>query len=709
MSFYNSPGVNVSEVDLTNIVPAVSSTDGGFVGVFNWGPLNDVVLISNENTLVANFGKPSADTAISFFTCANFLAYANKLRVVRVASTAHQSVSYTVDTTGTTMTGTGFLNGTPALRVGSTVTNGGNTRTVTAVASDTSATLSSAFPVNLDDAVVVASIYVGALNATAEHVTGSGNAGIGILVENDDDYEQNHVNGTSDVGLWCAKHVGELGNSLRVSTCPSTNAFSQTLAGTISTTGTAVTGSGTAFNTKLTVGSILKDVASGEERTVTAVASATACTISSAFTTNLSGATCKAIWQYASLFTSAPNTSSFASLVSGSKDEMHVIVIDEDGKFSGVPGTILEKYAFVSKASDAKTDDGSTNYYVNKINLTSKYIRFMDHLPAGTDWGTSAVNNEFVAPDAPNSYSLTGGRDVNTGSAIDGAKLIGLDKFADSDSTDVALLMLGESTTAVTSYAINNIAEVRKDCIVFISPERADVVDNSGNEVEDSIAFRNTLPSSSYAFMDNNWKYQYDKYNAVYRWIPLNGDIAGLAARTDEQADAWWSFAGYNRGNIKNVVKLAYSPTKAERDDLYNAGINSVISQSGTGTILFGDKTLLAKPSAFDRINVRRLFIILEKAISKASKSTLFEFNDNFTRSQFRNLVEPFLRDVQGKRGIYDFRVVCDSTNNTAEVVDRNEFIADIYVKPARSINFIQLNFVAVRTGVEFTTIVGKF
>ena len=217
------------------------------------------------------------------------------------------------------------------------------------------------------------------------------------------------------------------------------------------------------------------------------------------------------------------------------------------------------------------------------------------------------------------------------------------------------------------------------------------------------------FPSSSYATLDSGWKYQFDKYNDLYRFVPLNGDVAGLMVRTDNTRDPWWSPAGFNRGNVKNVVKLPYNPLKAQRDQLYKKGINPIVTFPGQGTVMFGDKTLLAKPSAFDRINVRRLFIVLEKAISTASKFTLFEFNDDFTRAQFRNMVEPFLRDVQGRRGIFDFRVVCDESNNTGEVIDRNEFIGDIYIKPARSINFIQLNFVAVRTGVEFEEVVGQF
>jgi hypothetical protein len=277
---------------------------------------------------------------------------------------------------------------------------------------------------------------------------------------------------------------------------------------------------------------------------------------------------------------------------------------------------------------------------------------------------------------------------------------------------DVSLILTGDGNQTKAIHVINNIAEVRKDCVAVISPQRADVVNNStyvGAEMDDIITFRNLLPSSSYAVMDGNYKYMYDKYNDLYRYIPLNGDTAGLMVRTDTERDPWYSPAGFNRGQVKNVIKLAFNATKGQRDQLYKAGVNPVVTFPGQGTVLFGDKTLLAKPSAFDRINVRRLFIVLEKAISTAAKFTLFEFNDEFTRAQFRNLVEPFLRDVQGRRGIFDYRVVCDTTNNTGEVIDRNEFIGDIYIKPARSINFIQLNFVAVRTGVEFSEVVGKF
>jgi phage tail sheath protein FI len=298
-------------------------------------------------------------------------------------------------------------------------------------------------------------------------------------------------------------------------------------------------------------------------------------------------------------------------------------------------------------------------------------------------------------------------------SAPSTANLIsGFDKFKNPEEIDVSLILTGDvgANSTVASYIVDNICETRKDCVAFFSPRAVDVVNQAaGTEANAAITFRNQFNSSSYAVMDSAWKYQFDKYNNVYRWVPLNGDIAGLCARTDYERDPWFSPAGFNRGSIKNAARLSWNPTKAERDLIYKNGVNPVVTFPGEGIVLYGDKTLLAKPSAFDRINVRRLFIVLEKAIARASRYSLFEFNDEFTRAQFVALVEPFLRDVQGRRGIYDFRVVCDETNNTPEVIDRNEFVGDIYIKPARSVNFIQLNFVAVRTGVAFDEIVGKF
>jgi len=565
MPFFLSPGVNVTEIDLTTIVPAVGTTEGGFVGAFQWGPVQTIVSVGNEVELVNTFGKPDANTFRSFFTCANFLSYARNLRVVRAAS-----------------------------------------------------------------------------NTTSNNAT---SGSVAPLIRNRDDYEYNYLDlsAANTVGQFAARYPGELGNSLKVSLWASANA--------------------------------------------------------AAF----------ADWTYQDEFNGAPGTSVFASNVNGANDEMHLIILDEMGKFTGVANTVLEKFPYLSKAQNATNDDGSSNYYVNVINDRSRYIYIMNHpdeVAANMNWGSAASNTTFKQDATNYTASLANGR---YGLPTDSDLILGYDKFSNAEEVDVSLLLTGAHSQTVSEYIIDNIAESRKDCVVFVSPDFEDVVNNSGDEVDDIVSKRNLYNSTSYAVMDNNWKYQFDKYNNVYRWVPMNGDIAGLCVRTDFERDPWYSPAGFNRGQIKNVVKLAWNAQKGDRDDLYKNGINPVVSFPGEGVVLFGDKTMLAKPSAFDRINVRRLFIVLEKAIARAARYSLFEFNDEFTRAQFVALVEPFLRDVQGRRGIYDFRVVCDTTNNTPEVIDRNEFIGDIYIKPARSINFIQLNFIAVRTGVAFEEVVGRF
>ena len=574
MAFQLSPGINVSEIDLSTTVPAVGTTEGAFVGNFVWGPANKIVNVSNEIELVRLFGNPDSNTFVSFFTAANFLSYAQNLRLVRAANTSN------------------------------------------------------------------------VLNATS--------AGQAISIANRDVYEASYlaVPNSNTYGMFAARYPGQLGNSLKVS---------------------------------LYAGN-----------------SATACTAWSSD-----------IWTYYDQFVSRPTTSVYTAANGGANDEMHIIVIDENGKFTGVANTVLEKFDFVSKASDAKTDDGSSNYYVNVINDMSQYIYIMNHAQAANlapdtiTWGTPASNTAFTQSNAVYTASMTNG---TFGMATQGDITLGYDNFVNPAEADISLVITGDHGIAIQQYVIDNICEARRDCVAFISPSKANTVNNLGSETTSIINYRNALGrSTSYAVMDSSWKYQFDKYNNVYRWIPMNGDIAGLCVRTDQTTDAWFSPAGISRGQIKNVIKLGWNPTQGNRDDLYNNGINPVVTFPGEGTILYGDKTLLATPSAFDRINVRRLFIVLEKAIAKASRASLFEFNDEFTRAQFISLVEPFLRTVKGRRGIYDYRVVCDTTNNTPDIIDGNQFIGDIYIKPARSINFIQLNFVAVRTGVAFEEIVGKF
>jgi len=412
-------------------------------------------------------------------------------------------------------------------------------------------------------------------------------------------------------------------------------------------------------------------------------------------------------WTYRNYFTSAPTTSDYVESVAGSNDEMHIVVIDEDGLFTGSAGTVLETYGFVSAASDA-TINGVTNYYKQVIFNNSKYIYSMDPIDYATTnstWDRTAAGRAFARPLTNITRPLTGG--VTT-APTDSDIISGYDLFANKESIDISLVLTAAHSVTVQQTVIDNIAIGRADCVAFISPRKSDVVNQSGNESTNIINWLTSLSrTSSYVMADSGWKYQLDKYNNVYRWIPLNGDIAGLCVYTDNIRDPWFSPAGFNRGAIKNSIKLSWNPTKPFRDLLYKAGVNSVVSFPGQGTVLFGDKTLLNKPSAFDRINVRRLFITLEKSIAQAAKFSMFELNDEFTRAQFVALVTPFLRDIQGRRGITDFKVVCDSTNNTQQVVDSNQFVGDLYIKPARSINYIQLNFVAIGTGVDFVTIVG--
>ena len=674
MAFQLSPGVLVVEKDFTGIIPAVATTPGAYVGAFEWGPAMEVRLISDEDRLTSTFGYPNIDTFVDFFTCTNFLAYGNFLQVVRVVGAA-------------------------------------------------------------------------AKNAVTK--------GTATLIKNLTDYETNAIDGQLNLGQWIAKYPGVKGNSISVvaiDACSSAGVYN----------------AATWYDTQLWADLALRP-----------------------------GTT-----QYVADRTGMDETQDTAG---GVADEMHIMVVDVNGQWTGTKGAILEQHFNVSKASDAKRADGTSNYYKNVINGESRYIWWADKLdtgrsvasvtiggsPVGYHLATTTVT--FAAPGgdgitatghvtipsdpgaitvividepgtgytsaplvtvtdsdgAPGSggtftavlsaaqpsnhaaeigaatstitstnlykllrlgtttgqnYTLTGGVSDEDG-VVNADRELGWDVFINADTYDVSLIPTGGADATLGKYVIDNVAESRKDCVVFVSPLLADVKYNAGAEATDAVTTRNLYGSSSYAVMDSGWKYQYDKYNDVFRWVPLNGDLAGLCARTDLTNDPWWSPGGLNRGRIKNVVKLAFSPNKSERDLLYINGVNPVVTFPGDGTVLFGDKTMQAKPSAFDRINVRRLFIVLEKAIAKAAKYQLFEFNDEFTRAMFRNMVEPFLRDVQGRRGVTDFKVICDETNNTGEVIDRNEFVADIYIKPARSINFITLNFIATKTGVAFSEV----
>ena len=680
MPFQLSPGVAVVEKDFSAIVPAVSTSRGAFAGAFQWGPVMSPTQVTSENELVSIFGKPVDGNFKSFFTAANFLSYTNALLVARADATgarnAVASLSGTVTSVTRTAPGSGYTS-VPTVSFSAPQVAGGVTATGT---------------VTVSSGVITAIVIV--------------NAGSG--------YTSAPTATIGNVGSGTGATIGSVTiSSSTVTTLTITNAGTgYTSAPTVTISGGA--GSGATFTAAITTGGVkinnstdyLNSFANGAG-TVGEFAAKYPGALGNSLKVSICDATGFSTWAYKDNFNTAPSTSTYATSVGGSADEVHVIVIDEDGLWTGTPNTVLEKFAYLSKASDAKTANGSTNYYKNVVNSDSKYVYWMDHPTDGTNWGTTAAAKTFATLTAPIAASLSGGVDdlaVSDANVMNAWAL-----FADDATYDISLVPVGAATSTVANYVISNICETRLDCVAFVSPQNTstgEVITGTGSTATTAIkAYRDALPSSSYAVMDSGYKYQYDRYNDVYRFVPLNGDVAGLCARTDNTNDPWFSPGGLNRGQIKNVVKLAINPTKADRDVLYAAGVNPVVTFPGEGTVLFGDKTLLAKPSAFDRINVRRLFIVMEKAIATAAKFQLFEFNDSFTQAQFRNLVEPFLRNVQGRRGITDFKVVCDGTNNTGEVIDSNNFVADIYVKPNRSINFITLNFIAARSSISFTEI----
>ena len=661
MAFQVSPGVQVTEKDLTNVVPAVATSIAGIVLATQKGPTDTITAIASEEELVQIFGEPqcASNQFEDWMAAAAFLGYGNALRVVRPASAAVNACT----------SGTALL-----------------------------------------------------IKNTTHWKDGDGTTGP-------------YSGGAASVGQWAARTAGSWGNSLKVAMCPTASEFEETFAGVENTLGcveTAAVVGATTFvadnnnnagtgGAKYNVGDIIHfQEADGSEYKVTAISTDTV-TFERYGTANTAGGLRSAIadttavrrrWEYYDQFDGSPGTSTFVQDRTGvlTADEMHIIVVDEDGGISGTPKAILEKWTGVSKIADARTSQGSANYYVDALYSGSSYIYWMDHPAVNTGYGNTASTQGttlFTAlTEVITSISLTSGADDYALTA--GEQKDGIDRFKDTETVDLNLFICGKADATKAGNALDMCTD-RKDAVAFVSPELSDVVAvaNEVTQTSNVKAYFDTLTSTSYGMFDSGYKYTYDKYNDTYRWVPLNGDMAGLCARTDLVADAWFSPGGFNRGQIRGVVKLAYNPQKANRDILYRARINPICSFPGQGTVLYGDKTAQAKPSAFDRINVRRLFIVIEKAISTASKFQLFEFNDEFTRAGFRNMVEPFLRDVQGRRGITDFLVVCDESNNPGSVVDRNEFVADIFVKPARSINFISLNFIATKTGVAFSEVVG--
>ena len=644
-----SPGILVKERDLTNMVVGDSNSIGAIAIVSEKGPVEEVVTVSNEAELVEHFGKPNGSNFEWFFTAASFLKYANVLRVVR--------------------------------------------------------------------------INAGHVNACE--------SGTAIIVKNSDHWTNNFADGSANVGQWAARTPGTWGNNLKVWQCPSLTVYEQKLAannqvnGAIAVDATAVVLDNVDENNyAVVVNDIIaftSDAAGatpvagheGVEYIVTAVNTGTnTLTVKQHGVFSTKGMAAAVAddsyvtrrWRWYDEFSGGPGTSTSVANKSGVDDEMHILITDEDGGITGTANTILEKWDKVSKASDAKTDSGDNNYYVDVLYNSSEYIYWMDHNTGGSNWGSAAAGTTFTNINTQSSVSLTSGTDDY--SPTNGEKKSAYDYF-DDDTVIVNLIMAGPGDSTHAGNIID-IAEKRKDLMAFISPERSDVVNvsNSNSQTENVKNFFLNLASTSYVSFDSGYKKMYDKYNDVYRFIPLNGDVAGCAAHADLVEAPWFSPAGVNRGNIRAVVGLAFNPTNAQRDILYRNRINPICTFPGEGTILWGDKTALNRNSAFSRINVRRLFNHIEKAIEAAAKSVVFEFNDEFTRSQFVGAIEPFLRDIHGRRGITDFQVVCDGTNNTGQVIDANEFRADVYIKPARSINFITLTFIATRSGVDFSEVI---
>jgi len=789
MSFQISPGINVSEIDLTTIVPVVSTTDGAIGGVFRWGPVDQRVLVDSENSLLSNYGKPTNLNAETWLTAASFTNYGIRLHVSRAANTVGTSPKVSI---ANIVAGSASVNvsSTANLSAGMYVISANSSgikigAKIDAITNATAFTLSASSDalVNVNSGTIQFATNT-AFSAIAN--TGSVDNLAAQIIKSSAHFLDKPSSEFDTNTNFVARYPGEVGNSLRISVCANSAGYQSNIALTSNTykfVGTATDGVNTTtinrFTTlvapngsKVVTATITETSSNGSIESANATALAAATTLQSQInvtdtvvlgkdtfkvitanpgtigltpssnTTNATATfsfvvnskivkdaggvtlesnsavvannTIQRGWEFKGSFDAAPGKSSYQSSfgnTSVNSDEMHIVVVDDGGKFTGVPGTILETYRGVSRATDAKTVDGGKNYYKDVINDNSDYIYAINNMGGATTATATLLINSTL-----DVYQKTfvQGRDGADESNISPVELYdAYAQFASPTDVDVSLIMTGKLPTGTSAQLANyliNMAENRKDCVVFISPSKEDVVGKSGSAAADAIvATRNLIDPSSYAFMDSGYKYMYDRYNDVYRWVPLNGDIAGLCARADVTNDSWWSPAGPARGQIKNLIRLAYNPSVSERGTLYTNGVNPVVSFPGQGTLLYGDKTLLGVASAFDRINVRRLFILLEKAIARASKSTLFEFNDAFTRSQFKNLVNPYLRDIQGRRGITDFLVVCDETNNTPEVIDRNEFVGDIYIKPARSINYIQLNFVAVRTGVAFSEVVGQF
>jgi hypothetical protein len=756
--FQVSPGVNIKETDLSQVIAAISTTDGALAGVYSWGPMKKRVLVSSEEEYVDTFGRPSNLNPETWFTGSLFLADSDSLYVSRAGNTSGASPSVFV----TVAAGNNIVitSNTASLSVGMVVIGSEvgtivKEATIASIINTTAFTLASgsqALFSNTDDIQFVSNSAVYSAFANTGPVSNLA----GAIVLNDEDFIIK--DGTFDPDIpYIAKYPGSRGNSIRVSRCDTANAFTSSVnlasfSATISlnvssntaTVFIANTSPGAnlsaAFASINTLANSLKakfqitdQVEFGnsdigfQSLSVTGLSNNTivspnAAYVSASFTVafndelkliaaqNINTAVTR-YWEFYDLVDQAPGQSTYMrnSGNTAANDELHLVVVDDGGQFTGTPGAVLEVYKSVSRARDAKTIDGGTNWYKNVINDQSQYIWVVnDRSFAPSNTALNLINS---SSDQVVNLPFKFGRDGSDEASISIASISSAyDLFSSAEDVDISLVMTGlnrggPNQSQLANYLIDNIAEIRKDVVVFVSPPRNAVVNNRGFEADACTEFRNALRSSSYGFLDGNYMYIYDRYNDIYRWVPCNGAIAGLAVRTDKTNDPWWSFAGFNRGQLKNVIKLAWNAKKADRDQLYKNNINPVNTFPGDGTVLYGDKTLQSKASSFDRINVRRLFIVLEKSIANYAKYSLFEFNDEITRALFKSRIIPYLRDIKGRRGITDFNVVCDTTNNTPQVIDTNRFVGSIQIKANRSINFITLNFVSVGTGVTFSEV----
>jgi len=749
-----SPGIVVREVDLTiGRVDPTSGSTGALVSPFEKGPVGDPQLIESEEDLLQTFGKPySIDKNYeNWLVASSYLAYGGTMRIVRSDQTGLRN-SVNSDATApvgikiksndhyqelnydeTPITGVTFAANTPG--------TWGNSLKVAIIDGKADQVFSGVSTVNAQGSTLVGHAVKVAVPAnTIDYGTGV-SAGTTSVLDGHFTGVISEIVGVGSFAVKLVNHVAADGTiTPRDYQQNGVIAFPQPTGSPIAV----------AIHTAGQATAAINETYSGEYDWFDSQ--------------NIKLSVGQYEW---SQLAEKPGTSSFATKRGARFDEIHVVVFDDTGEITGNAGTILEKHTALSKASDAEYSVGSSSFWRKYLEVNSKYIyggqgpsgtiiSFSDNgasvfeADSDTGWNQPAQGINFAG--AGNvGYAFTGGalyggiegvnggrgteddasagvKAVNTSGAFTsdvGDIITGYTLFENAEETDIDFVLMGSASFENKFHSIQlaqkviGVAEARQDCVAFVSPYRKaflnDTSDGTAITVNDIdtitdniVSFYSPVTSSSYGVLDSGYKYMYDRFNNTFRYVPLNGDIAGTCARTSLEQFPWFSPAGTSRGAILNAVKLVYNPGKKQRDILYSNRINPVINSPGAGIILFGDKTAFAKQSAFDRINVRRLFIYLEDAISAAAKDQLFEFNDELTRTNFVNIVEPFLRDVQSKRGIFDFVVVCDETNNTAAVIDANEFVADIFIKPARSINFIGLTFVATRTGVSFEEVIGS-